>query len=140
MNEGFGSPAEVNPLGFDPGEVSAKSRALLESKPDVDSLLSMSTTNAPSIAKVIVELGLQGKVHHSTFNLSTDVLQQINDGRIDFTIDQQPHLQGYLPVVALALKARYGITPYTGHISSGPIVVDKSNAGAVLDAVAGGYS
>jgi len=84
-------------------------------------------------------MGLDGKVRHSTFNLSPDVLQAINDGKIDFTIDQQPYLQGYLPVIALALKAKYGITFHTGQIGSGPVVVDKTSAAAVLKAVSGGY-
>ena len=127
------------PFGFDPSEVAAKTRALLESDPDLDALLSMSTTNAPSIANVIEEMGRLGEVHHSTFNLSTEVLEYIDQGKIAFTIDQQPYLQGYLPVVAIALKARYGITFYVDHIGSGPIVVDQSNAASVLDGVASGH-
>ena len=139
LNEGFGIKAPVIPFGFDPSEVAAKTRALLESDPEIDSIVSMSTTNAPAIAKVIEEMGLMGKVHHSTLNLSTDVLKDIEAGKIDFTIDQQPYMQGYLPVIGLVLKARYGITFATGHIGSGPIVVDKSNAAAVLENVAAGY-
>ena len=139
LNEGFGSDARVVPFGFDPSEVAAKTRALLESDPDLDALLSMSTTNAPSIANVIEEMGRLGEVHHSTFNLSTEVLEYIDQGKIAFTIDQQPYLQGYLPVIAIALKARYGITFYVDHIGSGPIVVDQSNAASVLDGVASGH-
>lgn len=139
LNEGFGSEAQVVPFGFDPSEVAARTRALLEANPDLDALLSMSTTNAPVIADVIEEMGLAGQVRHSTFNLSTEVLEDIAAGRIDFTIDQQPYLQGYLPVIALALKARHGIEFFTDHIGSGPIVVDQSNAAQVLDAVAAGY-
>ena len=139
LDDGFGSKAEVVPTGFDPIEVAAMTRALLEKDPDVNALLSMSTTNAPAIADVIDEMGLRGKVFHSTFNLSVPVLEYIDQGKIDFTIDQQPYLQGYLPVIALALKARYGITFYVDHIGSGPIVVDKSNAALVLDGVVSGH-
>ena len=139
LNDGFGSDAKVVPFGFDPSEVAAKTRAVLESDPDLNALLSMSTTNAPTIANVIEEMGLMGEVHHSTFNLSTEVLEYIDQGKIAFTIDQQPYLQGYLPVVAIALKARYGITFYVDHIGSGPIVVDKTNAASVLAGVASGH-
>lgn len=139
LNEGFGAEAQVVPFGFDPSEVAARTRALLEANPEIDALLSMSTTNAPVIADVIEEMGLAGEVRHSTFNLSAEVLEDIAAGRIDFTIDQQPYLQGYLPVIALALKARHGIEFFTDHIGSGPIVVDQSNAADVLDAVAAGY-
>lgn len=139
LNQGFGSEAEVVPFGFDPAEIAAKTRALLEANPDIDTLMSMSTTNAPAIAQVVEEMGLQDTVHHSTLNLSSEVLQYIEDGRIDFTVDQQPYLQGYLPVVALALKARHGIEFYTDEIGSGPIVVDSTNAAEVLEAVEGGF-
>jgi len=139
LDDGFGGKADVVPTGFDPIEVAAMTRALLEKDPDVNALLSMSTTNAPAIADVIDEMGLRGKVFHSTFNLSVPVLEYIDQGKIDFTIDQQPYLQGYLPVIALALKARYGITFYVDHIGSGPIVVDKSNAASVLGSVASGH-
>lgn len=139
LSEGFGKDAEVVPFGFDPSEIAAKSRALLDSNENLDALLSMSTTNAPVIADVIEEMGLEGEVQHGTFNLSTEVLEDIEAGRIDFTLDQQPYLQGYLPVIALNLKARYGIEFYTDHIGSGPIVVDSSNAASVLSAVADGY-
>lgn len=139
LNEGFGAETLVVPFGFDPSEVAARTRALLESNPEIDTLLSMSTTNAPTIANVIEEMGRTGEIRHSTFNLSTEVLEYIAAGKIDFTVDQQPYLQGYLPVIALTLNARYGIEFYTDHIGSGPIIVDAANAGNVLDAVAAGY-
>ena len=139
LNDGFGSPAKVVPFNFDPAEVAAKTRAILESDPDINALLSMSTTNAPVIADLIEEMGLAGKVHHSTFNLSKEVLEYIRDGRIDFTIDQQPYLQGYLPVIALNLKARYGIEIIADHVGSGPLVIDASNAAEVIEGTAGGY-
>ena len=138
LNDGFGSEAIVVPFNFDPAEVAAKTRAILESNP-VDALLSMSTTNAPTIARVIEDMDLVGDVHHSTFNLSNEVLEYIRDGRISFTIDQQPYLQGYLPVIALNLKARYGIEIIADHIGSGPLVVDASNAEEVMAATAGGF-
>ena len=139
LNDGFGKEAIVVPFNFDPAEVAAKTRAILESNPDIDALLSMSTTNAPTIARVIEEMDLAGEVHHSTFNLSNEVLEYIRDGRIAFTVDQQPYLQGYLPVIALNLKARYGIEIIADHIGSGPLVVDASNAEEVMAATAGGF-
>ena len=45
-------------------------------------------------------------VHLATFDLSADVLTAIKDGKMDFAIDQQQFLQGYLPIVILTNYAR----------------------------------
>ncbi len=42
----------------------------------------------------------------ATFDLSPDVLDAISAGDILFAVDQQPYLQGYLPVVFLELAVR----------------------------------
>ena len=56
---------------------------------------------------------------------------------IAFAIDQQPYLQGYLPVVILTNLARYGVLP-SGNINSGPGFVVKSNI-ALVEKYAGEY-
>ena len=139
LDEGFGSPAGVVPSNWNPSDVAARTRGVLESDPEVDVIVSMSTTTAPTIADTVEEMGLADEILHSTFNLSEEVLEDIRDGRITFTIDQQPYLQGYLPVIALNLKARYGITFIVDHIGSGPLVVDASNAASVLEQTKNGY-
>ena len=51
-----------------------------------------------------------------------------------FAIDQQPYLQGYLPVVLLTQLARYGLFPARrGLIPTGPNFVTKDNAQQALD-------
>ena len=139
LDEGFGGSTSTVPSNWNPADVAAKTRAVLETDPDVDTILSMSTTNAPTIADTVEEMGLEDKILHSTFNLSGEVLEDIRDGRIAFTIDQQPYLQGYLPVIALNLKARYGIQFIVDHIGSGPLVIDASNAADVLEQTKRGY-
>ena len=49
-----------------------------------------------------------------TFDLGPDVLKAVEAGQIDFAVDQQAYLQGYLPIEMLALRARYGIFPSAG--------------------------
>ena len=49
---------------------------------------------------------------------------------IAFAVDQQPYLQGYLPVVILTNLARYGVVPGNS-INSGPGFVTKDNIGLV---------
>ena len=64
-----------------------------------------------------------------TFDYSPGVLTAVGSGRIEFAVDQQPYLQGYLPVVLLAERARYGLFPAEGEvIPTGPSFITRDNA------------
>jgi simple sugar transport system substrate-binding protein len=68
-----------------------------------------------------------------TFDLGPDVLNAVKGGQIRFAVDQQAYLQGYLPVVLLAERARYGLFPaHAGVIATGPNFVTRANANRVL--------
>jgi len=47
--------------------------------------------------------GLVGKVHAGGFDLEPQTLTAIKAGQLDFTIDQSPYLQGFLPTIYLYL-------------------------------------
>jgi simple sugar transport system substrate-binding protein len=50
-----------------------------------------------------------------------------------FAVDQQPYLQGYLPVVMLAERARYGVFPGEGQlIETGPKIITKAEAPEII--------
>jgi simple sugar transport system substrate-binding protein len=69
-----------------------------------------------------------------TFDLGPDVLKAVIAGRIDFAVDQQPYLQGYLPIEMLALRARYGIFPDQGKVvATGPHFVTQGDAAQALE-------
>lgn len=75
---------------------------------------------------------LLGSVRLATFDLSPEVLTAIRNDQIDFAVDQQPFLQGYLPIVFLADYGRYGLIPAKGTlVPTGPSFVTRQNAGAV---------
>ena len=65
----------------------------------------------------------------ATFDYSPAVLRAIRSGRIEFAVDQQPYLQGYLPIVFLTERARYGLFPAQGDvIATGPNFVTSQTA------------
>ena len=67
------------------------------------------------------------------FDLSPDVLEAVRAGGCAFAVDQQAYLQGYLPIVLLAERARYGLFPASGDvIPTGPNFVTRENAAAVI--------
>ena len=65
------------------------------------------------------------------FDLSPEILRHIRQGRIAFTIDQQPYIQGFYPVVQLALYHRYGIMPAS--MDAGATLINRENADSVLE-------
>ena len=69
--------------------------------------------------------------------LRTEVAFDATDGTVTFAIDQQPYLQGYLPVVLLANYVRYGVIP-SNDINSGPGFITKDNI-ALVEKLAGEY-
>jgi simple sugar transport system substrate-binding protein len=56
-----------------------------------------------SLAKVMQKLGLAGKVHAGGFDLTEQTQKLLKEGNIEFTIDQQPYLQGFMPLLELFL-------------------------------------
>jgi len=71
------------------------------------------------------------------FDLSARIIQFIQEGIIKFTIDQQPYVQGFYPVIQLALYVRYGIIP--SDMDSGAIIIDRTNVHRVAEAQKMGY-
>lgn len=59
------------------------------------------------------------------FDLSTEILRLIDSDIIKVTIDQCPYLQGFYPVVQLALYCRYGLRPCD--IDTGAEIITKND-------------
>ena len=88
-------------------------------------------------AGLAIERHFAGKGYHvAGFDLSPNILRLVKEGYIDFTIDQQPYMQGFYPVVQLAHYCRYGLHP--SNIDTGAALITKSNVDAVIALVAEG--
>ena len=55
------------------------------------------------LGPTLASVGLAGKIPAGGFDLTPGTLTAINTGQIDFTIDQDPYLQGFLPALYLYL-------------------------------------
>ena len=102
----------------------------MRSNPDTDAILAVGPTSAHPTIRALDKMKLNGKVHFSTFDLSEDIASAIKNGTIAFAIDQQPYLQGYMPVVILTLYNRYGIIQ-SNNINSGPGYITADNLALV---------
>jgi simple sugar transport system substrate-binding protein len=64
-----------------------------------------------SVGQAIQKHGLKGKAHGGGYDLTPITQQTLAAGYLDFTIDQQPYLQGFLPILQLYLyKASQTLT------------------------------
>ncbi len=80
-----------------------------------------------SLAKVMQKLGLQGKVHAGGFDLTEQTQKLLSEGYIEFTIDQQPYLQGFLPVLQLFLYKVSGTLTGPSEVDTGLKFLDKES-------------
>ena len=128
---GYGEavPTKLVDSSNDPATIPTRAAAGLQANPDVDAVLSVGPHVCAGVQKAIDDLGMS--VHHSCFDLSPEVMDMINSGKVAFTIDQQQRLQGYMPIVVMHLYNNgAGLLP-GANIPSGPGFVDKSNATSV---------
>lgn len=123
--------------GVDPGEIKNKVIAYLRANPDTNGILTLGPNSAHPTLAALDTMKLNGKIFMGTFDLSGEIAAAVKTGTIAFAIDQQPYLQGYLPVVILTNLSRYGVVP-GNNINSGPGFVTVKNI-ALVEKLAGEY-
>ncbi|GAA4213259.1 sugar ABC transporter substrate-binding protein [Actinocatenispora rupis] len=114
----------------------AQAQATLRAKLTADHSIGAVLTLNPAIATAAVaaESGSGSSAKIATFDLSGDVTTAIEQGRIQFAVDQQPYLQGYLPVQMLRLYHDNDNTVGGGQpVLTGPGFVTKANAAKVAE-------
>lgn len=111
-------------------DAQATMKSKLLSDKSVDAVLTLNPVIAKAAVQARSEANSQAKL--ATFDVSKDIVASVQKGDILFSVDQQPYLQGYLPVVFLALKARNGNDVGGGQpVYSGPGFITKENAAQV---------
>lgn len=114
-----------------------KVAAALKENPGISVILATGQADTEG-SGVAVEKDFQGRgIYVGGFDLSPETLRLIQTGVISFTIDQQPYIQGFYPVIQLALLCRYGIMPSS--MDAGASVITKATAGAVAGMCKQGY-
>jgi simple sugar transport system substrate-binding protein len=128
-----GGVATVLPVSLQNAEQAKRSISLAIASGHVDGILTLGPAGAAPALAALGAGGLGNKIKLATFDLSPEVLTAVRDGRMLFAIDQQPYLQGYLPVVLLAEQARHALFPARGElVPTGPHFVTRSNAARAL--------
>jgi simple sugar transport system substrate-binding protein len=106
---------------------------VLAHKSTLKGIFAVDAGSTQTVGQIIQKYGLTGKVASGGFDLTPVTLNGIKAGNLDFTIDQQPYLQGFLPVLALYLFNLSGGLVNPPETNTGLTFVTKANVGPYLN-------
>ncbi|MBA5223696.1 MULTISPECIES: sugar ABC transporter substrate-binding protein [Streptomyces] len=124
--------------GTDMPSVKSTITAKLKRDSDIDHVVTLGAPFAMTATQSVGDAGSKAKV--ATFDLNKNLTGAIKKGTIEFAVDQQPYLQGYLAVDSLWLYKNNGNYSGGGEqpVLTGPAFVDKSNVDRVAEFAAKG--
>ncbi|NUP15705.1 MAG: sugar ABC transporter substrate-binding protein [Streptomyces sp.] len=122
-----GDVENLNVNGTDMPSVKSTITAKLKQDSDTDYIVALGAPFALTAAQSVDESGSKAKV--ATFDLNKQLTGAIKAGTIEFAVDQQPYLQGYLAIDSLWLYKNNGNYMGGGEqpVLTGPAFVDKTN-------------
>ncbi len=110
--------------------------AYLNAHPDTTAYLDTGFWHA-SVARVLKDRGIApGKVLLGGFDLVPEVVQQMQAGYVQAEVDQQPYMQGFMPVMEVYLAKKLGLAP--SNIDTGQGIVRPADADMIMDLSAKG--
>jgi simple sugar transport system substrate-binding protein len=108
-----GAASVLTPAGFKVSEIAtgaatnveegAENAYILAHKSSLKGAFAVDAGSTEFLGPVLAKNGLVGKIPAGGFDLTPGTLSAIKAGQLDFTIDQNPYLQGFLPTLYLYL-------------------------------------
>ena len=114
------------------GELTAEKAFLLGHKSTLKGAFAVDAGSTELLPQAMAATGLTGKIPSGGFDLTPGTLNAIQAGTLDFTIDQEPYLQGFLPALYLYLFNLTGGLVLPPDTDTGLVFVTKSNVGPYL--------
>ena len=104
--------------------------SFVASHPDIKAVITDHGALTATIPAYIQAAGKKpGEVCGAGFDLSAPIVKGLQDGAIAVVLDQQPFLQGYLPIMQLYLTSKFGFAGI--NVDTGAALITKDNVGAV---------
>jgi simple sugar transport system substrate-binding protein len=131
VKDSFPNTENIQVNGADDSAVTSAIQAKLSQDPSINWIV---TLGAPQALDAIKSAqGANSKAKIGTFDTNPDAAQAVSDGKIQWFIDQQPYLQGYLSIAQLYLYKKNGNIMGGGRaVLTGPTFVDKTNIAQIL--------
>ena len=115
------------------GEGAAEKAFLTGAKSTLKGAFAVDAGSTELLGPSLASVGLAGKIPAGGFDLTPGTLTAINAGQINFTIDQNPYLQGFLPTLYLYLFNLTGGLVAPPNTDTGLTFVTKLNVGPYLN-------
>ena len=116
--------------GYDMASAQARIEAKLQQDQSVDYVVTLGAPFAPTAITAASMAGSQAKI--GTFDLTPRAVSLIQQGKLQWAVDQQPFVEGYLAVDFLWLYKTNGDVVGGGQaVLTGPAFVDSSNIAEV---------
>ncbi len=104
--------------------------AYIASHPDVKLIVVDHGALTATIPTYLKSAGIKpGQITMAGFDMTPATVSGIKDGYISVVLDQQPWLQGFLPIMQICLTKEYGFSGL--HIDTGGALVTKDNIDAI---------
>jgi simple sugar transport system substrate-binding protein len=128
--DSFPNTEKVYVTGTDMPGVQAAITSKLQQDKAIDRVLTMGAPFALAAVQSVKDTSSQAKV--VTFDTNKELVAAIKGGTVQWAVDQQPYLQGYLAVDSLWLYKTNGNTLGGGQATlTGPAFIDSANVAAV---------
>lgn len=138
-----GANSVLKPLGYKvaeqatgaatSAEEAAENAYILAHKSSLKGAFAVDAGSTQFLGPVLAKNGLAGKIPAGGFDLTPGTLNAIKAGQLNFTIDQNPYLQGFLPVLYLYLFNLSGGLLSPPNTDTGLTFVTKDNVGPYLN-------
>ena len=126
VKQGLANTENLQVNGQDLPSVQQTIQAKLAQDTSITDIVTLDAGIAGAAVQAQDAAGTSAKI--VTFDLSPEVVQAIKDKKIEFSVDQQPYLQGYLAVDSLWLQLTNGNDIGGGKATlTGPSFVDSTN-------------
>lgn len=133
----FPATEKVYVVGTDMANVQSTLTAKLQQDKSIDRVVGLGAPFALTAVKSVQESGSSAKVE--SFDMNSQLAEAVKAGSVDWAVDQQPYLQGYLATDAVWLyKSNGNVVGGNKAVLTGPSFVDKSNVDAVATYAANG--
>ncbi|MEI8409286.1 MULTISPECIES: sugar ABC transporter substrate-binding protein [unclassified Kribbella] len=122
--------SNVNVNGTDQPGTQATLTSKLQTDKTADYVVALNAGIALTAVQAAKDAGSSAKI--GSFDMSKEMAKAVKDGTVDFAVDQQPYLQGYLAIDGIWLYKTNGNTIGGGEATlTGPAFIDKTNIEAV---------
>src|SRR5215218_7110625 len=132
VKDSFPNTENIQVNGADDSAVTSALQAKLSEDKTINWVITLGAAQSLDTIKAAGNAG-RTDLKVGTFDLNADAAQAVKDGQLEFCIDQQPYVQGYMSVLQLYLFKKNGNILGGGKaVLTGPSFVDGSNVDQIL--------